>query len=97
MSDHQSTEDTMSVSNNNSAGAERPLAVGKSTTLTVYLPNGDSRLIKYVTGTNIQTICDLVVNKLGNGERPYNRSYALFLRHTDPSKVGDACMMNTHL
>lgn len=80
--------DDMSFSSNHSAGGDRPLAVGKSTMLTVYLPNAESKLIKYVTGTNIQTICDLVVSQLGHGERPYSRSYALFLRHTDPSKVG---------
>lgn len=71
----------------NSNGGDRPLAVGKSTTLNVYMPNGDNKLIKYVSGTNIRTICDLVVNKLGHGERPYSKSYALYLRHTDPSKV----------
>lgn len=71
----------------NSNGGDRPLAVGKSTTLNVYMPNGDNKVIKYVSGTNIRTICDLVVNKLGHGERPYSKSYALYLRHTDPSKV----------
>lgn len=80
----------MSFSSANGGGDHRPLVVGKSTTLQVYMPNGENKIIKYVSGTNIQTICDLVVRKLGHGERPYRKSYALYLRHTDPSKVSAA-------
>jgi len=60
------------------------------TTLNVYLPNGDSKLVKYVGGTNVATITDLVVAKFLQRVKPYSRCYALYLRHTDSTKVRPA-------
>lgn len=56
-------------------------------TLSVYLPNGEAKLVKYVDATNIQTITDLVVSNFLHGDRPFQRCYALHLRHTDSTKV----------
>jgi len=55
--------------------------------LNVYLPDGAIKVLKYAEGTDVHTIVQLVVSKLGQSLRPYSRSYALYLRHTDATKV----------
>lgn len=56
-------------------------------TLNIYMPNGSSNAIKYMEGTDVNAVVQLVVNRLGHGPRAHARSYALYLRHTDTTKV----------
>lgn len=55
--------------------------------LNVYLSNGTCHVVKYTDETEVNAVVQLVVSKLGHGARPFAKSYALYLRHTDPTKV----------
>lgn len=55
--------------------------------LNIYMPNGSCNAVKYMEGTDVNAVVQLVVSRLGHGPRVHARSYALYLRHTDTTKV----------
>ncbi|XP_067937709.1 focal adhesion kinase 1-like isoform X2 [Watersipora subatra] len=56
------------------------MAGAGKTLLNVYMPSGQSILVKYVGATNVQTIIVLVVSNFAHGQNPYIRSYALHVQ-----------------
>ena len=63
------------------------MAATAKNTLNVYMPNGQAILVKYMGATNVQTIIVLVVSKFVYSDKPYTRSYALYL-HAKVSQGG---------